>query len=271
MSIHHQAVSHLDRAVALEARGDYDSLRYAALELRHAIECLVYELMPYYKEELPTEAFETWWPQEILEALVDCNPMLKHSVVVRFSPEDAEGNPTEWHTMGRQTGIGPKLLRAGYHRLGNFLHAPVDGGRHDEEKLKRSVKKVINLLEPYTADNLIDNFAVRHNFTCKCGRKVVRRDEAVKKSPLVRCPDKNCGAQYEFVSTEGGKSEFRIVRRDVLCRACGSTNYLDADLVENGVKLRCFNCFKIWQLHEGFVILAAPDEPVEDDVAESAG
>jgi hypothetical protein len=269
MSIHHQAVRHLDLALTFQARGDYDSLRYAALELRHAIECLVYELMPHYKDELPSEAFETWRPQEILEALVDCNPALKHTVVVRISPEDAQGNPTEWHTMGRQTGIGPKLLRAGYHRLGNFLHAPLDGV-HDQEKLKRSIQKVIALLEPYRSDNLITTYGMHHNFTCKCGRRVVRREEAIKRSPLVRCPERKCGAQYKYVSSDSGNSEFRIVRRDIHCHACGSTNYLDADLVENGVKIRCFNCEKVWQLHEGFVIVAVADDSTKHDSA-SAG
>jgi len=84
MSIHHNSVKHLEKAKTLAGTGDYDSLRYAALELRYAIECIFYELLPLYQEELPSDIIEKWKLQEIIDVIIDCDPHVEHTKVVRF-------------------------------------------------------------------------------------------------------------------------------------------------------------------------------------------
>src|SRR5687768_15974814 len=75
-SMHENARRALEKAKKLIGAADSDSLRYASLELRTAIEHLFYELMPLYEEELPSDIVREWRPVQIIDALVDCDPLV---------------------------------------------------------------------------------------------------------------------------------------------------------------------------------------------------
>ena len=49
--------------------------RYAALELRMALESLVYERADSYREELPGRALYTWQPGKLLKMLLEIDPL----------------------------------------------------------------------------------------------------------------------------------------------------------------------------------------------------
>src|SRR5262245_49533906 len=133
MSIHHSAINHLDKARRLLDQADYDSLRYAVLELRYGIECLVYELLPKYAEELSDEVREGWRPSEMLLDMVGCDPDLPHTASLAIGIEGAGGSLGPAYPLGTQTGLDPKALSREYSRLGSFLHAQKPDGRpHDD-------------------------------------------------------------------------------------------------------------------------------------------
>lgn len=50
-------------------------LRYAALEVRMAMEALTYERAQSYKAELPESAYDTWQPKRVMQLLLDIDPM----------------------------------------------------------------------------------------------------------------------------------------------------------------------------------------------------
>jgi hypothetical protein len=93
MAIHHFAIKHLDQAITLAADDSYDSFRYAALDLRYAIEYLVYKFLPHYKDEVIDEVLNEWRPNVILDALVEANPDLPHSFSLRIASEDENHTP----------------------------------------------------------------------------------------------------------------------------------------------------------------------------------
>jgi acetone carboxylase gamma subunit len=253
MTIHQQAISHLDRAVQLRSEGGYDSLRFATLELRYAIECLAYQLRPYYKDELSDEVMEAWRPQEIIDALFDCNPSLKQTVTISMALNDEQGDARQWFSLGTRVAIVPKVLRAAWHRLGSFLHAPPDGGTHDLEDLQRSVNQVIKVLEPYRGSSTIDGFAERASVTCECGRTIVRRTEALKRNAFVVCPSRNCHGVYEYVRSEGRVAQFNAVKRPFICPSCKETSYFQAGQIREGVGLNCAHCSRTWLLEAALV------------------
>jgi len=259
MSIHFRAIEHLDKAIELAESESLEHLRYAALELRLAIECLVYQFLPYYRDEVPDELFSEWRPQIILDALVDANPDLPHSHTLRMAPENAKGEPTAWYTMGKQTGLSPKHLRAAHHRLSNFLHATAEDTHVDEEKLRRSVEKVASILEPFRTDSVISNFAVRHSVECECGRRFSRRGRALEKSPLVRCPNKDCKRLWRYVSEEGQVSQWEMVSQEIVCQKCKETTYFSPTQVQPGARLRCSYCNAVSRLEPGVIVQLEPD------------
>lgn len=258
MSIHHAAMDHLEKAKRL-VEGDYDSLRYAVLELRYGIECLVYELLPGYAEELSDEVREAWKPSEILQEMVSCNPGLPNTVSLAMAFDGPDRKPGPAVHLGTQTGIAPKSLLKDYSRLGSFLHArKPDGNPHDEGKLRRSVEKVISSLERYRSDTIISNFAKRHRFPCQsCGREILRRLGAFDLDPFVRCPNKNCRAVHERIVEEGDEYRFRMARENFKC-ACGTGSFFDLHVLQPGVRIKCRGCSKVFILRLAVVPIEPP-------------
>jgi hypothetical protein len=63
MNYRHESRQALKRAcAALESNDDQD-LKYAALELRMAMESLTYDRAKAYKDEFPPDEYETWQPR----------------------------------------------------------------------------------------------------------------------------------------------------------------------------------------------------------------
>ena len=263
MPIHFNSIKHLEKAKVLASSAKYDSLLYAALELRYAIECIFYRLIPLYKDELPTDMLKEWRPQKIIDEIIDCDPYVAHSNRIRLAFEDQNGTPKKWAEMGKQTGISKKVLREGYHRLGAFLHAPLNAQIHDFDKLQRSVNKAIEVVENYSGDSIMSNLAARHTFECICGRKITRNEEALSRNPIVKCPDVKCGAIYNYESSDDGAPTFRLVDEIFTCPECQTKNYIAAHLLRNGVYICCIECSKRWRLRTAFVA-----EPAETAMPE---
>lgn len=164
--------------------------------------------------------------------------------------EGRDGRPGPAMHMGTQTGLTPSSLVKDYNRLGQFLHArKPDGQPHDEEKLRRSVEKVIASLERYRDDTIIADFAERHQFSCRaCGRKILRRRRALDLNPFVRCPNKDCRAIHERIREDGGEYLFRMVQEHFRCPDCGIGSFFDQHLLQPGARIRCHGCSKEFDL-----------------------
>lgn len=242
MSIHFQAISYLDKAIALTAKGDLDSFRYAALDLRHAIECLVYELLSDYREELFDEVLEGWQPKLILDAIADCDPdqlVMTSLLVARDIGEDV---PKIWISLGTQHIPTHELLRNCYSRLGSFLHMNKEMRDHILPRLRRSVELSIEELEIFRGDRIRASLGIKNSFDCtECGRKVVRRESALKKNRLLRCTNKNCRAVFEW-ALEGDMPNFKRATQRILCPNCKIETEVLARIAFEGDTFRCSNC-----------------------------
>ena len=64
----------LDRAKRELEGGDLVRVRYAALEIRDALEAVTYERAALYKDQLPITLYDKWTPQELLAFLVEMDP-----------------------------------------------------------------------------------------------------------------------------------------------------------------------------------------------------
>jgi hypothetical protein len=79
-------------ARSLITAGDEASLRYAALEIRMAIELMFYKLLSSYKEELPDDLLKHWQPKKIIDALIDCDPDIEHDYSLTIAQERSGGS-----------------------------------------------------------------------------------------------------------------------------------------------------------------------------------
>ena len=82
------------------AQGELDSdsptrVRYGALELRMALEGLIYDRASLYKEELSGKELNTWQPKQLLELLLELDPAADKNCSVSAGIEETPGKPSK--------------------------------------------------------------------------------------------------------------------------------------------------------------------------------
>src|SRR5687767_11114263 len=93
MDYRHSAREHLRNAkVELGANLD-DRLKYAALELRMAMECLTYDRALAYKDEFPPDEYETWQPSKVMSVLLEIDPTADKDCTMAIGVEEVPGVP----------------------------------------------------------------------------------------------------------------------------------------------------------------------------------
>lgn len=71
---HQEALERLDKAEAWLKSDDPDALRYAALDLRMAIEHWFYDIRASYIAWIPEEIVRKWQPHQIMKAILEVDP-----------------------------------------------------------------------------------------------------------------------------------------------------------------------------------------------------
>lgn len=181
-----RAIANVKNARRLLARDDEDSLRYAALETRMAIEELFYALIPYYKEELPEDLLRRWQPRHIIDALLACNPMVEqYQQIVMRSKDDGRVI-----FAGHQTPATRELLKRYYQKLGSYLHAPLDGKERNQAKMRQFLEAALARIDEHCRQTtVIHNGGLYLQHRCVCGRIIKRNLFAVGLRRAVHCPD----------------------------------------------------------------------------------
>ena len=85
----------LVRAKAELASTDAHRIRYAALELRFAMEALTYDRALAYEEEIPPSEYNTWQPRKVMSLLLEINPTADKDSSVTIGLEETFGVPPD--------------------------------------------------------------------------------------------------------------------------------------------------------------------------------
>ena len=93
MNYRNLARKHLNQAEDRLEEGLDQSLKYAALELRMAMEALTYDRAAAYKNEFPPSEYETWQPRKVMMVLLEINPMADKDNSIAIGIEDEYGVP----------------------------------------------------------------------------------------------------------------------------------------------------------------------------------
>ncbi|HEX6096904.1 MAG TPA: hypothetical protein VF432_11315 [Thermoanaerobaculia bacterium] len=263
MSIHGQAMEHLDKARALLSSGAEDALRYAALELRYCIEHLFYELIPHYRDDLPDNIFsgEVWRPADIIDMITEIDPGVIYDRHVRIGLAPAPGVPGRLtNDLGRQTGLRKELARRIYHGLGFYLHARVDRHPHDVTRLRAKLMKTLPHLERFEGDRIIiTGFQMRTTKRCDdCGRAIGRRMADIEERPYAACKNTKCGAIYNVTRVDGTTAHWKLVQENLKCPKCQADNWLGVHIMKRGAQnqssFNCRGCGTTYQLFDNIMV-----------------
>ena len=228
----------------LEAEND--ELRYAALDLRHAIEALTYDRAKAYKGELPPETYDTWQPKKLMAALLEIDPTADKDSTISFGVEETYGVPPPvMKTLGTDTVFNLKLLRKHYDALGSYLHVQTlkqaQKGPLSSEKLRQRCVEIrdylVKVLSSPVWNSTLGNFVT---FKCHLCSKIIRKRMPIgMKEVISECFE--CDASHKIKDVGEGNVE---ITPELIPFRCGnSTCAYTVDLFRREIILgRAWNC-----------------------------
>jgi DNA-directed RNA polymerase subunit RPC12/RpoP len=243
-----QARDALGRAEHELASNSSERLKYAALELRMAMECLTYERAKTYASELPPTEYETWQPKKLMLLLLEIDPRTDKDSSIAYGVEDVPGKVAEVMTpLGAEKVLNLSTIKKHYDALGSYLHAPTirqleSGSPVDFKKLRLRCDQIVSEVEATLASPVWNiNFGSFSEIPCmRCNQRVRKRINGPQE--IAHCF--GCGATYEVNETPTKEINWRIIQQVITCQApgCGKDIVLiDAD-IEAGKSVKCPHC-----------------------------
>lgn len=247
MDYRYEAKKSLQRAKLELDSDDQWRARYAALELRMALESLIYAKSENYKDELTKQELETWQPRRLLRLLLEIDPYADKNSQISIGKEEFYGQPAkEMKHLGSERVLSLKEIKTHYDRLGSFLHSPTSaqlslGKVISSTKIKDRCNEICTILEEVFSSTIMNSdFKVTSETKCSgCGERIVRRMPQNEKPIVAKC--RNCNASYTVTSVNDGKVSWKSNTHDVKCmnQECEEKRTLWEREMEVG---RCWKC-----------------------------
>ncbi|MGL5362741.1 MAG: hypothetical protein ACRDBH_07660 [Bosea sp. (in: a-proteobacteria)] len=214
-----------------------DSVTYAALECRLAIERICYERLRLAHDYISHDDLKKWQPRDVVRTLiqeVDSKAATTFTMSISTSPmpEGApQPTPEEYQAMefvpiGTQVGFNPNTIGSLWNALANLaLHISLPESKADivphygnKEKIKAKISETLVEIKKIGETTLMTTgFGEELSFTCSCSTKNKRRLGLLTDAQIINCINPECDESYCFV-----ESDLSFARRtfDINCRAC---------------------------------------------------
>lgn len=256
-----------ERAKALLAGGEDDQLRYAALELRLAMEALTYDRAQAYAKEIPPEQMKTWQPDKVMKVLLEIEPTADSSYTLSVGEEPFTGGvPEKMQVLGTDTVFGLADLRKHYHAVGSVLHTPTmgqleEGKPQDMGKLRQRLEAIASDLTK-SLNSPVRNFTMGNfsNMDCqRCGNPIRKRMPHGQAVVEAKCF--SCGAEYQVSLREDGKVYWDAHVEEKVCASpgCGESLLIWRDKIKVGTWWTCKGCNRKYGIGYAIVPMSSPD------------
>lgn len=211
------ARAHHAAAGELLAGGDDAQLRHACLELRMALECLAYDLLKLYRDDVEDKVLEMWQAGAILEALREIDPGVEQVIELKVAGED--GGYDQPLLAWREERLDVRWAKKAYHSLGHFLHERTfleieRGVVHDPAKIRVRAVAIHDEMQK-VVESSGWNLRLRHNakLICDCGGDAHFALSPLQVRSRARCVA--CGADYDIRSEPSNLASVRSRRTDI--------------------------------------------------------
>ncbi|WP_024677693.1 hypothetical protein [Pseudomonas syringae] len=247
----YRVVPFLDRARELLKASDDHSKRYAALELRFALENVVYRQMSEYGDVLPGNVLNMWKPDQMLRALISFDPISENGGELAFALKNGDEWPadSDFKAIGSTKSIPWKDFRKYYNKLGSYLHAPVANGDAQKNKKIHSddFTKIISCLEDVSKATAVFAIKIVVHANCECGNMLyVGQHEFDNDEPVV-CSNRKCNLLWKKWTDSDGRQLLDPVDTIIYdCPDCQATiPVLPAEIWQPIHCANCPSCFQV--------------------------
>lgn len=241
------------------ASDDPIRFRYAALEVREAIEALIYERASVFKEDLRPEYLKVWQPRKLMQLLISVDPAANMGCTVRIGDHGPNDEPpAEMKHLGTETILRLEDFKDHYDALGSFLHMLTiqkldEGASHDLQKLKDRCLALTTVIENVLNSTLF-NVHIRNTATTtcmRCGFGMRKRFPLRSKKVDVECF--GCGAPYLLKDMGGENVRWYAKKNYFNCEGEGCNEEIGywVDQIQHGTNLECEGCKKKYHISFG--------------------
>lgn len=243
----------LKRAKDELANGAIHRRRYAALELREAMEALTYDRARAYAQFLPPEAEKAWQPRKLMGALLEIDPAIGLTTTIAFGVEQQPGvRPEKMVVLGTDQVFTLVNLKDHYDALGSYLHVPSladvkKGKSRDLDKLVERCNEIILLVEAVLSSPVWNNtIANVVTLDCcmnnACAKPIHKRMPFDAKTIDAQCFE--CKAEYIVTSLSNETVEWRPKTASLPCSNadCSHLTTLWPHEIQEGCDWRCTAC-----------------------------
>ena len=222
MNLRNKARTHL-KAASEQLEAGYDSaLKYAALELRMAMEAITYDRALSFKEEFPTEEYDTWQPKKVMAVLLEIDPMTDKDSTIAFGLEEKYGVQAKKMTsLGTETVLNMKVLKKHYDALGSFLHiltikSMKSGETVNYEKMRKRCEEIKEYLNRVVRSPVFNStLGAFSSIQCaECGNKVRKR---VSQGENIHVECSNCVASYRLRRDADNQCVWESLQQKIEC------------------------------------------------------
>jgi hypothetical protein len=257
---------HVRRARNLLDAEDAASLRYAALELRMAIEAIVYEKLRLYAPRLPAAVLDKWQPPQAMKALTQLEPHAGRPFQLRIAEQPAPGVPgTDFKYLGEHRIFEPGWLRTNYNKLGSFLHRPSarqsrSDAATDIEALRSTLRSVLSEVERVSKSQVDGTLAKVIEFQCAaCDQPVFCNEDGARQSGRATCLDASCAAEHHALFRDDGGVVFYLDATEFACLKCKHETPVENRKLAIGYEFSCEACkaaHVFLEIHWGYTLKA---------------
>ncbi|TMP72552.1 hypothetical protein [Pseudoalteromonas sp. S1608] len=222
---------HLDNYISLI--GDEKAFNYAVLELRFAIEAIVYKQIESYGNKVPQQVIETWQPNKSFKLLCSFDEKANKSLDISWAKGDGSEDPKtlSYKSIGNQRVFKISELNKMYNTLGNFLHLPSlkSVNTLNYGKNAKVIEKIYTNLSDIVSNG---NIYIRGSFVeakCPYCEKMTILPNSIlnEKSPQhYKCTNQNC-CKLLLGSFHCGNIKLQKVGVQVQCQKCNHTTFID--------------------------------------------
>lgn len=254
MSFRHTVRNALTRAKENLVSSNPEYTKYAALELRMAIEGLTYDRANAYIKEIDPKEYNTWQPKKVMQMLLEIEPKADKASSISFGREDKLGEPAKVMTsLGGEEVFNFRLIKKYYDALGSFLHLPTikqlqDKPEADIKKLREKCLEIIGHIEKVLESPVFNiTFGSFSEISCyRCNKIIRKRLPYGQAEVIAKCFENECTATYLVSDSGDGKVIWQPQLKKIGCLAenCTEITTLWQSEIREGVHWKCNKCNK---------------------------
>lgn len=245
-----EARRQLQRANDELASTDVQRLKYAALELREAMESLTYDRALAYKDDFPPSEYETWQPKKVMLVLLEIDPNADKDSSIAFGIEPSLGErPEVMQSLGTEKVLNMKTLKKHYDALGSYLHVQSMKQRRagvmiDYGAMRKRCEDIAafigDVLKSRVFNSTLGNYAVMD--CLQCGKPLRKKWPDGKTKVKAKCFE--CEADYIVEDMGDGQCRWQADQVDLACAKpeCGAVINPFRSEIAQGTGWDCRDC-----------------------------